>query len=319
MAKVDKRGADRGRASGCPVVRVGPAGWSYADWKGYVYPARKPKGFHEAEYLAQFFDTIEINTSFYAPIRPEHAKLWIEKVTANARFLFTAKLWRRFTHDLTGTPADEREVRAGFDALLAAGKLGVVLLQFPFSFHKTEETTEYLGKLLKRFADYPLVVEVRHATWNVAEVFELLRERGVGFCNIDQPLIGRSLKPSAQRTAPVGYVRLHGRRYDTWFTDDTDVPPHERYNYLYSAEELLPWTARVKQVAEDAGDVFVITNNHYQGKAVVNALELIAMLKGTKVKVPEPLRERYPELEKIADERPREPKLFYSGGEEPAS
>jgi uncharacterized protein YecE (DUF72 family) len=315
MTKAAKRSAERSRVSGGPVVRVGPAGWSYADWKGYVYPERRTKGFHEAEYLAKFFDTIEINTSFYAPIRTEHAKLWIEKVAANERFVFTAKLSQRFTHDLSGTAADEKEVRAGFDVLRAAGKLGVVLLQFPFSFHKNEETTAYLSKLLKRFADYPLVVEVRHATWNVPEAFELLRERGVGFCNIDQPLIGRSLKPSAERTAPVGYVRLHGRRYDTWFTekgftDDPDMPQHERYNYLYSAEELRPWAARVKQVAKHASDVYVITNNHYQGKAVVNALELIAMLRGAKVKVPEPLREKYPELERIADEAVREPKLF---------
>jgi uncharacterized protein YecE (DUF72 family) len=275
-----------------------------------VYPERKAKGFHEAEYLAQFFDTIEINTSFYGPIRPEHARLWLEKVAANARFMFTAKLLQRFTHDLTATTTDEKEVRVGFDVLHAAERLGAVLLQFPFSFHRTQETTSYLGKLLKKFAGYPLVVEVRHATWNVPEVFELLRERGVGFCNIDQPLIGRSLKPSAERTAPVGYVRLHGRRYDTWFTDDADVPQHERYNYLYSDEELQPWATRVKQVAEDASAVYVITNNHYQGKAAVNALELIAMLKNAKVKVPEQLRERFPELEKIADEGPREPKLF---------
>ena len=88
--------------------------------------------------------------------------------------------------------------------------------------------------MLKRFADYPLVVEVRHATWNAPEVFELLRERGVGFCNIDQPVIGKSLEPSALATGPVGYVRLHGRRYDTWFSDDAAIPGYERYNYLYS-------------------------------------------------------------------------------------
>jgi len=310
MKNADKPSAEQSQPAGGPVVRVGPAGWSYPDWKGYVYPERKAKGFHEAEYLAQFFDTIEINTSFYGPIRPEHARLWLEKVAANARFMFTAKLLQRFTHDLTATTTDEKEVRVGFDVLHAAERLGAVLLQFPFSFHRTQETTSYLGKLLKKFAGYPLVVEVRHATWNVPEVFELLRERGVGFCNIDQPLIGRSLKPSAERTAPVGYVRLHGRRYDTWFTDDADVPQHERYNYLYSDEELQPWATRVKQVAEDASAVYVITNNHYQGKAAVNALELIAMLKNAKVKVPEQLRERFPELEKIADEGPREPKLF---------
>ena len=292
------------------TIRVGVAGWSYADWKGYVYPEKKVKGFHEAEYLAQFFDTIEINTSFYGPIRPEHAKLWLEKVKANARFLFTAKLLQRFTHDLTATAADEKEVRAGFDVLRAAGKLGAVLLQFPFSFHRDPENTTYLEQLLKRFADYPLVVEVRHATWNVPEVFALLRERGVGFCNIDQPLIGRSLKASAETTAPVGYVRLHGRRYDTWFSDDPDVPQHERYNYLYSAEELRPWADRVKQLAEDASDVYVVANNHYQGKAAVNALELIAMLKGAKVRVPEPLRAKFPELDKIADGPAEEPRLF---------
>jgi uncharacterized protein YecE (DUF72 family) len=259
------------------------------------------KGFHEAEYLAQFFDTIEINTSFYGPIRPEHAKFWLEKVKANERFVFTAKLLQRFTHELTATAADEKEVRAGFDVLRAAGRLGAVLLQFPFAFHRTEENSTYLEKLLKRFADYPLVVEVRHATWSVPEVFALLRERGAGFCNIDQPLIGRSLKPSAETTAPVGYVRLHGRRFDTWFTDDPDVPRHERYNYLYSTDELKPWADRVKQVAEDASDVYVVANNHYQGKAAVNALELIAMLNGAKVKVPMPLRAKYPELEKISD------------------
>jgi len=291
-------------------IRVGVAGWSYADWKGYVYPEKKVKVFHEAEYLAQFFDTIEINTSFYGPIRPEHAKLWLEKVKANERFVFTAKLLQRFTHDLTATAVDEKEVRTGFDVLREAGKLGAVLLQFPFSFHRTEENETYLGKLLRRFSDYPLVLEVRHATWNVPEVFELLRDRGVGFCNIDQPLIGRSLKASAETTAPVGYVRLHGRRYDTWFTDDADVPQHERYNYLYSADELEPWANRVKQVAEDASDVYVVTNNHYQGKAAVNALELIAMLKAAKVKVPELLRARYPELERIADGPAETPRLF---------
>jgi len=164
--------------------------------------------------------------------------------------------------------------------------------------------------LLQRFADYPLVVEVRHASWNVGESYRLLRERGVGFCNIDQPIVGRSLEPSAEATAPIGYVRLHGRRYDTWFTDDAEVPQHERYNYLYRASELEPWAGRIQDVARDASDVYVITNNHYQGKAVVNALELIAMLKGTKVKVPEPLRAKYPQLERIADGPAEVPRLF---------
>jgi uncharacterized protein YecE (DUF72 family) len=302
------------------VIRVGPAGWSYPDWTGYVYPSRRRKGFHEATYLAEFFDTIEINTSFYNPIRPDHAAQWIERVAANPRFVFTAKLWQRFTHGISPgaegpaiaatTAEDERAVRAGFDVLSAAGKLSAVLLQFPFSFHRTRETVAHLTALLKRFADYPLVVEVRHASWQTPETFVLLEECNAGFCNIDQPIIGKSLEPSAETTSPIGYARLHGRRYDTWFSDAAAIPSHERYNYLYSTEELAPWAKRVQKVSERSREVFVITNNHYQGKGVVNALQLISILKGSKVKVPDPLRVQFPELEAIADGPPAEPGLF---------
>jgi uncharacterized protein YecE (DUF72 family) len=321
-------------------VRIGPAGWAYKDWSGYVYPTPRPKGFHEATYLAKFFDTIEINTSFYAPMRADHAKLWLERVSANPRFLFTAKLWQKFTHDPVSTRDDERAVREGFDVLRSAGKLGSVLAQFPFSFHRSAENMVGLTVLLQRFADYPLTVELRHASWNDAGVFTLLREHGVALCNIDQPIIGRSIEPrdapisggypaananedfdprlpaEAKTTqdrfaiAPLGYIRLHGRRYDTWFSDDPAMPPFERYNYLYSTEELAPWAKRIQKESEHAQKVFAVTNNHYLGKGVVNALQLLSMLKGAKVNVPDPLRMKYPELEKIADRPPERPTLF---------
>ena len=295
------------------LIRVGPAGWSYADWAGYVYPSRRPKNFHEASYLAEFFDTIEINTSFYQPLRPEHAALWLERVAANPLFVFTAKLWQKFTHDPSASKEDERAVRTGFNVLQKANKLGAVLLQFPFSFHKTSETIIYLSAVLTRFSDYPLVVELRHSSWQTPDTLKLLRDHQTGFCNIDQPIIGNSLKPSADTTSPVGYVRLHGRRYDTWFDDNPATPSHERYNYLYTAEELDPWASRIRTVSEHTRDTFIITNNHYQGKAVVNALQLLSILKGAKVKVPEPLRQHYPQLEKIANEMPSEPTLFPMG------
>ncbi len=300
---------------------MGPAGWSYPDWAGIVYPAKRPQGFHEAAFLAECFDAIEINTSFYQPLKPENCAHWIELVEPNRRFRFTAKLWQKFTHEPGATVEDEKAVRAGFDVLRKGGRLGAVLIQFPFSFHRTDETLRYLDGLLDRFKDYPLVVEVRHATWNDPAFFEFLDERGVGFCNIDQPVIGRSLKPSEQATGPVAYVRLHGRRYDTWFSDDPAVPPSERYNYLYSGSELKPWVERIRammsharrsQLPSEGGlsDIYVVTNNHYQGKAIVNALQLISLLKGVKVKVPETLRHHYPQLEAIASEPAAEPTLF---------
>jgi uncharacterized protein YecE (DUF72 family) len=293
-----------------PFLKIGPAGWSYKDWAGYVYPQPRPKDFHPATYLAEYFDTIEINTSFYHPMQADHAAQWIERVAGNPQFLFTAKLWKKFTHEYDATLSDEREARAGLDILHGAKKLGALLLQFPFSFHREPGNITYLEKLLKRFASYPLVVEVRHASWNIPATFNLLREHNTGFCNIDQPIIGRSLEPSMAATAPVGYVRLHGRRYDTWFTDDPGVSPHERYNYLYSNEELAPWAARIQKVSKQAGTVFVITNNHYQGKGVVNALQLISILTKSKVRVPEPLRAHFPQLDAIATSAPAEPTLF---------
>jgi uncharacterized protein YecE (DUF72 family) len=319
---------------------VGPAGWSYSDWSGYVYPLPRPKGFHEATYLAQFFDTIEINTSFYHPMRADHARQWVDRVAANPRFLFTAKLWQKFTHvelpsnlaeetsgessDMSTTvasadrtnrvlsagAADEEAVRAGFDVLQEGGKLGAVLLQFPFSFHRSTENFDYLGALLRRFSSYALAVELRHATWNVPALFALLREHRAAFCNIDQPMIGRSIGPSDETTSSIGYVRLHGRRYDTWFSDDPATPPHERYNYLYSSEELAPWNQRIRAIVERTRKTFVITNNHYLGKGVVNALQIIAALKSIKLPVPEPLRQHYPVLESIASEPPANPSLF---------
>ncbi|HYA63043.1 MAG TPA: DUF72 domain-containing protein, partial [Candidatus Sulfotelmatobacter sp.] len=95
--------------------------------------------------------------------------------------------------------------------------------------------------------------------------------------------------------------------------DNPATPTHERYNYLYSPDELDPWVARIRSISEHTRDTFVITNNHYQGKAVVNALQLISILSGAKVKVPEPLRQHYPQLDQIASEMPAAPTLFPMG------
>ena len=291
-------------------ILIGPAGWSYPDWHGIVYPTRRPSGFHEAAYLSQFFDTIEINTSFYNPLRPDHAALWVERVAANPCFLFTAKLWQKFTHEEGATAADESAVRSGFDVLHHAGRLGAVLLQFPFSFHNTPQNRTRVGQLISAFGDYPLVVEVRHSSWAHADFYEFLHERRAGICDIDQPLIGRSIRPGERVTSGLGYVRLHGRRADTWFSDDPELPRHERYNYLYSERELEPWARRIRLLSERTATTFVVTNNHFEGKGVVNALQLMQMLSGNKVKVPETLRHRYPQLEAIADAPSREPTLF---------
>ena len=299
-----------------PKVRIGPAGWSYADWNGIVYPSPKPPDFHEAEYLARYFDTIEINTSFYQPLRPAISKAWVGRVAHNPDFKFTAKLWQRFTHERSANRQDEKQFKEGLDPLATSGRLGALLLQFPWSFKNVRENREYLGGLVMQFMEYPLVVEVRHSSWNLPEFFAMLADFSVGFCNIDQPLIGgRSLGPSQHATAPVGYVRLHGRNYEHWFTAREHAA--ERYDYLYSLEELQPWAARIRGVAQSSETTYVIANNHFQGKAVANALELTSMLEERPVAVPETLAARYPDLAQIAAPAPPLPRqsgfLFENG------
>jgi len=293
-------------------IRIGTAGWSYKDWEGIFYPpGMRSRKIHPLEYLARFFDIAEINTSFYGPLKPELAKLWCRKVAAvNPNFLFTAKLYRAFTHSplavmeptsaatIRPTDEDEMRTREGLDALASAGRLGALLIQFPVSFKNTSLNREYLDRLLRQFIEYPRVVEVRHSSWNDATTLASFTQKNVGFCNIDQPVLGLSLAPTEHVTAPIAYVRLHGRNYSEWFDSDSR---NDRYNYLYKEKELEGWKERIANVAERAQTTYVITNNHFESKAGVNALELKAMISGKRVPAPPTLIRKYPELRKFAD------------------
>lgn len=294
-------------------IRIGPAGWSYKDWEGIVYPQKPGAKFDPLEYLARFFDTIEINSSFYRPFTASTAKSWAGRVAEAKDFTFTAKIHRVFTHERgKATAEDEKQVREGMDALQTVGKLGAVLLQFPWSFKNTDDDRLYLAKLLQRFKDYPLVLEIRHSSWNNPQIYEWLEDVGVGICNVDQPLFARSIKPAAVATAQVGYVRLHGRNYQDWFREK--APRDDRYNYLYSLDELEPWITRIKEIAAKTKESYVITNNHFRGQAVVNALEIKSTLMEQRVVAPAPLFQKYPRLINSAvpeaEASEAEPRLF---------
>jgi len=281
------------------VIRIGPAGWKYKDWEGVVYPTPAPRGFDALAYIADYFTMVEINSSYYGPPRPETAQKWLRSVSHNSQFRFTAKLFHSFTHKRKPGPDDERDFKSGIGPLLEAGRLGAILIQFPWSFKNEPHNREYLWQLQARFREFPLVVEVRHASWITDEILGTFAELGIGLCNIDQPIFHRSVRPSARTTSSVGYVRLHGRNYKNWFSQSADV--RERYDYLYSLDELRPWVARVKAIAEGASETYAVTNNHNLGKATVNALELQAFLKGGPVNVPPLLLETYPDLRSIAE------------------
>jgi len=287
------------------VIRVGPAGWSYPDSPGKIYPAGVPKRFDVLAFTARYFDTIEINATFYHPQPPRTCLSWTRRVADRPDFRFTAKLWQRFTHESGGrgtgvggrgspwSEADVRLVTEGMQVLRDAGRLGAILAQFPWSFRPGPAAREVLERLAGDFAGWPLVAELRHGSWAEREHAVLLKRLGLGFCNIDQPVIGESLGPTAGVTSPVGYVRFHGRRYDQWFEAHEDAAA--RYDYLYTAEELTPWVERIRRVAGAAGvtDVYVVSNNHFEGKGPANALMIRSLLDGRRVPCPPVLYDTY--------------------------
>jgi len=280
------------------VIRVGVAGWDYDDWRGAVYPDPPPRGFDPLAFLAGFFQAVEVNATFYRPLPAAVARGWARRVSHLPDFRFTAKLWRRFTHE-RGAPfgADEvRLARALPEALAAEGRLGALLVQFPWSFKRDEASREWLRDVAAAMKGLPLVLEVRHASWNVPEFYRSLAEQGIGFVNLDQPIFRNSLGPSAVATAAVGYVRIHGRNAQDWFR--ADATRDERYDYLYGADELAPWAERARALAAAPGvtDVYVVTNNHFAGQEVVNAAMLRSMIEGRRVAVPPALLARHAAL-----------------------
>lgn len=277
------------------TLRIGPAGWNYKDWEGIVYPAGK--SIDALAFLADYCDTIEINSSFYAPPRPRDAASWARRVHNNPRFRFTAKAWQRITHErrdesASSLAADCDVVRSSMAPLADAGRLGAILIQFPWSYRYTPENQEHMDRVFARLRDFPIAVEVRHSGWDCDSFYDFLRERSVAFCNIDQPVIGKSIRPGEIATARLGYFRLHGRNYANWFKEDAGRDA--RYDYLYSREEIRQLSSQIYKVQQSTEETYAVTNNHFRGQALVNAMEILEELDGAPPEVPPLLAAAYP-------------------------
>lgn len=286
---------------------IGPAGWSYPDWTGLVYPPKKPTGFDPLEFISSYFNLIEINSTFYRVPTPETSRRWAERVAGRSDFRFTLKAHRDLTHarEPIGRSAVDLFKR-GVGPLLEADRLLCVLLQFPWSIKNTGENRGRLKGLIESFRPFPVAVELRHGGWGRGNAMDDLAGHGAAVCAIDQPSIGDSLTLTSYRAGKPGvYFRLHGRNKSEWFKPNTNRDM--RYNYLYSPSELAPLADAVRFAADTARQVVVVLNNHFRGQAVANALELKSMLQREKVPVPERLLEALPRLRPIASADPNAP------------
>ena len=281
------------------TLHIGTSGWSYPDWEGIFYPKGAGKSLNRLSFYADHFDTVEVNTSFYRPPEPNYCKKWLRDVANNPRFTFTAKLWQRFTHEREHRwIQDEVDLfKRGMEPLMDEGKLGALLLQFPWSFKNTEPERRWLAELSQTFSEHPKVIEVRHTSWMCEPALDFFKKLGLSFCNIDQPPARNSIGPTSLATGPVGYFRFHGRNEENWFKKDSGRDA--RYDYLYSDDELKPWVDNIEEMEKRIEQIYVMTNNHYRGQAPVNALQMRAMAEGVTPRVPASLIDYYPVLKTV--------------------
>lgn len=273
-------------------IYIGTSGWSYprgeGTWTGYFYPGGK---INELEYYSRFFNTVEVNSTFYRPPSPVYAQNWARRTPPD--FLFTVKLWQKFTHPKMYREATDEEAvvlqsdvdqfRQGIEPLAEAGKLGALLAQFPPSFRNDEHGRQILAAVVRVFGQYKLAVELRHRSWSDDDATaQSLRESNVAWVQIDEPQFKSSIAGELPVTADMAYFRFHGRNSEMWWKGDNET----RYKYLYSPEEIDELSARVKSAAGQTQLLFAFFNNHWQGYAPRNAVDIKRVLQLPFIEIP---------------------------------
>lgn len=299
-------------------LRIGTSGYSYPGsppkgWHGVFYPPTKAKRFDDLAYYSSFFDTVEINSTFYRPPAPDMAAAWARRTPAD--FEFAVKVWQRFTHPMKlgeATGDTEKNWQAPVDAdvelfkksigpLSDSGKLGILLFQYPPGFHWTKENIEKLRWTLAAFRGYPKAVELRHRSWSDQgeETERLLSEAGATWAVIDEPKFASSVVQEFEAVGEILYLRLHGRNREKWWSHGE---AWERYDYFYGPEEIRFLGDKIREAAEKSpqAKIYVFFNNHARGQAVADALMLKHELRQEMAaELPGSLVRAYPQLGEI--------------------
>ncbi|MDQ7082846.1 MAG: DUF72 domain-containing protein [Aquificota bacterium] len=261
-------------------IHIGCSGFSYKDWKGTFYPSRIDQS-EMIAYYEKFFDVVEINYTFYTMPHPYTVEGFLEKTK---RLRFAVKVNRVFTHERNYSGEDLKRFLEGCKPLLDSNRFICFLFQFPQSFGYSAESVDYLRRISEDFGGFQRVVEFRSRSFGRPEVYEVVESLGFSLVNVDAPKVKGVLVGPWRSVGVINYVRLHGRNRDRWH-DHREA--FERYDYLYSEEELKGLKEKVLSIYQGK-DTYVFFNNHYRGKGAYNALQMKELF-GERVSIPKGL------------------------------
>ena len=258
-------------------IFVGTSGYSYDDWNINFYPAGLEKK-EQLKYYSTVFNTVEINFTYYTLPYPRIFKNMAEKVGKD--FIFSVKAHSGVTHTRDSKIEDVKKFVFSLQPFIEENKMGPVLLQFPWAFKFSEKNLDYLSWIRANFGDLELCAEFRNNSWLREETIECLRELNMGFCNVDEPGLKGLLPPTSIYTGKTGYIRFHGRNSLDWWKPEHS---YQRYDYLYTREELIEWVPRIREVAANTKKTHIYFNNHYKAQAVRSAKILQELIEGNDI------------------------------------
>jgi uncharacterized protein YecE (DUF72 family) len=285
-------------------IYIGTSGWSYptgfGKWKGIFYPPKWSGD--ELKYYSDRFNAVEVNSSFYRALNVEMVQSWVKRTPAY--FQFAVKLYNKFTHPSmyqktqNASPAitadDVQIARAPLNVLMEKGRFAALLIQYPEFFQMNLGNIATLRQTLEQFKTYPLVVEIRHQSWRTTQTYDLLANHGATLARIDEPYFNNFDEVS---TGKFEYWRMHGRNKEQWRAKDAGMG---KYDYLYTPDEITEIADLMGKYGDPKNRRYSFFNNHPNGKAVVNAVELAYQ---TDQKIPfakfSHMAEKYPDLKEI--------------------
>jgi uncharacterized protein YecE (DUF72 family) len=281
-------------------IRVGVCSWADETLTKVWYPKGVKSGEERLRYYAERFDVVEANSTYYRLPDPHLVENWVERTPPG--FTMHVKAFGVMTRhpvkldqlpsDLRDVPTDARgrverpprEFRAeafkrfhdALEPLRSAGKLGGILMQFPSYVVYKPVSFDYLEWSKEQLGGDEMLVEFRHASWleerNRTETLRFLEEHGMTYVTVDAPQTGgRNVLPTVvAATTETAYVRFHGRNAETW--NKRTGSAAERFDYLYSEDELREWVPRLRDLAGEAQTVYAMFNNNGRSPAPTPAL-----------------------------------------------